>query len=110
MTLNFDIQNQIIEKIKQINPEKIILFGSYADGTAKYDSDVDIMIVHNVEKSNIRQKRLEIRKLLRPIIMEQGIGFDVLVDNDKNISYRINEIKDQFYKNIFQNGLVIYAK
>lgn len=110
MTLDQNIRNQIVEKIKVANPDKIILFGSYATGDAKPDSDIDLMVIQDIDNGDFRKKRLEIRKLLRPIIFEQNVGFDVIVDSEKNVLYRINEIRDQFYSDILQNGIVIYGK
>jgi len=41
--------DQIVERIvKVLNPEKIILFGSYARGEAGPDSDVDLLVVADV--------------------------------------------------------------
>lgn len=38
--------NEMVDRIvKEFNPEKIILFGSYADNTVRPDSDVDLLIV-----------------------------------------------------------------
>jgi len=110
VTLDQSIKNQIVEKIKVIDPDKIILFGSYARGDAKPDSDIDIMVVHNIIESDMRKKRLEIRKLLRPIIFEKNVGFDIIVDSEENMLYRANEIQDQFYRDILENGIVIYGK
>lgn len=39
-----DIQN-LIEKIKPLTPERIILFGSYAKGNPKPESDIDLLII-----------------------------------------------------------------
>ncbi|MDI6730949.1 MAG: nucleotidyltransferase domain-containing protein, partial [Candidatus Margulisbacteria bacterium] len=40
---------EIVEKIKDsIQPNKIYLFGSYASGNPKENSDVDICIIKNV--------------------------------------------------------------
>lgn len=36
---------QIIEKLKQTKPERIILFGSYAYGEPTENSDLDILVV-----------------------------------------------------------------
>ncbi|MFP4548989.1 MAG: nucleotidyltransferase domain-containing protein [Fidelibacterota bacterium] len=110
MILDQSIKTQIVEKIKVVNPEKIILFGSYAKGDAKPDSDIDIMVIQDINDRDIRKKRLEIRKLLRPIIFEKSVGFDVIVDSEENVMYRINEVRDQFYSDIHQNGIVIYDK
>ena len=38
---------QIVEKLKTLNPQKIILFGSYATGTADEQSDIDLLVVTN---------------------------------------------------------------
>ena len=35
----------LIDKIKETNPDKIILFGSYANGNPSLDSDLDILVV-----------------------------------------------------------------
>jgi predicted nucleotidyltransferase len=36
------IKQQIVDALVSLNPEKIILFGSYAYGTPTEDSDLDI--------------------------------------------------------------------
>ena len=33
----------IVERLKPLNPDKIILFGSYAYGTPNEDSDIDFL-------------------------------------------------------------------
>ncbi len=40
-----EIKSEIIKRLKTLNPEKIILFGSYAYGTPTKDSDIDLYIV-----------------------------------------------------------------
>jgi predicted nucleotidyltransferase len=40
-----EVKKEIIEKLKPLNPEKIILFGSYAYGTPDANSDIDIYVV-----------------------------------------------------------------
>lgn len=41
------IKNKIISALLPLQPEKVILFGSYAKNTEHDDSDVDIYIVSN---------------------------------------------------------------
>ena len=50
------VVQQIIERF---HPEKIILFGSHAQGTAGPDSDVDLLVVMRLEGS-CRKKATEI--------------------------------------------------
>ncbi|MDP3432446.1 MAG: nucleotidyltransferase domain-containing protein, partial [Bacteroidota bacterium] len=50
------VKNEIIEFLRPIDPEKVILFGSYAYGTPDADSDIDLYIV---TKENIIPETFE---------------------------------------------------
>ena len=73
------IPNEIIEELKMIiieseKPDKIILFGSYARGTASEDSDLDLMIIK--ESSLPRPYRgKETRKKLSRFVIPKDIIF-----------------------------------
>jgi len=41
------IIDKIVNRMKEINPAKVILFGSYALGEPHEDSDLDIIVVTN---------------------------------------------------------------
>lgn len=73
----------IIKKYKEslavlgVKAEKIILYGSYAHGTAREDSDIDLIVVSSdFERKNIRE-RLELLGIASARIMEpvQALGF-----------------------------------
>jgi predicted nucleotidyltransferase len=50
----------IVERLKPLNPDKIILFGSYAHGTPNEDSDIDIFLLKDgLNSKNIRAFELE---------------------------------------------------
>ena len=56
--------NEMVRRIVQrFAPDKIILFGSYASGTAGPDSDVDLLIVMRVDGSK-RQRAVELQDYL----------------------------------------------
>ena len=42
---NYNYIDLLIEALKPSNPYRIILFGSYARGTATENSDIDIVII-----------------------------------------------------------------
>ncbi|HEC03118.1 MAG TPA: nucleotidyltransferase domain-containing protein [Phycisphaerales bacterium] len=50
-----DIDEAVRRIVEQFHPAKIILFGSHAQGSAGRDSDVDLLVVMNVEGSKRRQ-------------------------------------------------------
>jgi predicted nucleotidyltransferase len=108
MMTNTVIQ-QLVERIKQFDPEKIILFGSYAYGSPTDESDIDLFVVKNIDMLDIRQTRIEMRRSLFNIIWENKIDLDLLVDNEDHINYRIN-IGDKFYEELTTKGKILYAK
>ncbi len=50
-----EIESAIQRIVEKFHPAKIILFGSYARGTAGPDSDVDLLVVMEVQGSKRRQ-------------------------------------------------------
>jgi predicted nucleotidyltransferase len=98
-----------IEKIRQLsrqiaqefNPERIILFGSYAIGSPGEDSDVDLLVVMPFDGKPAR-KAFEILKLVNPLF-----PVDLIVRTPKQVKQRL-EWNDFFLRDIFQNGKILY--
>lgn len=86
---------------EKFQPEKIILFGSYAYGKPNQDSDVDLLVVLPFEGRSV-QKAIEIRQALRA-----PFPLDLLVRTPQDIQVRL-KMGDFFIQDIVQKGLVIY--
>jgi len=105
------VKLEIVDKLKPFNPDKIILFGSYAYGTPNKDSDIDIFLLKdNLLISKMRDYKLQLQKELFDIQKKYLLGIDLFIENTERMKYRIDVIKDQFYKEIFTKGKVIYGK
>jgi len=69
------IINEAVKRIAdRFNPERIILFGSYARGTADEKSDIDLLVVCPLKKKRIKlmsemNKALEGLRLPRDIVV-----------------------------------------
>ena len=88
------IKAEIVEKLLPLNPNKIILFGSYAYGTPNENSDIDICIIEDKIISKLKEKR-KIRKLLSSVRFPKDI---LLVENDYFLSHSDqNWINTAFY-------------
>jgi|APHig6443717817_1056837.scaffolds.fasta_scaffold445583_1 predicted nucleotidyltransferase len=98
----------IVEELKKAEPEKIILFGSYAYGEPNDDSDIDLMVIKDLPPHKIREYRLGLKKALWNLFEGVNFEFDLLVDNEERIQQRI-ALGDLFYKDIITKGKVIYA-
>ena len=67
MSVKAQIREMVKLIVKQFHPEKIILFGSQAQGDAGPDSDVDLLVVMPVEKGAKFKKMVEIGVALHDI-------------------------------------------
>lgn len=97
------LKHEIVERLKPLNPDKIILFGSYAYGEPNEDSDVDLFLVKD-SGDNDNYEAVAMMQL-RDLIRKYHIGFDILSASNSFIQNR----EDPFYKvDILQKGRVIY--
>jgi predicted nucleotidyltransferase len=85
-------------------PEKIILFGSYAYGKPKPESDVDLLIVMSTSLRS-RQQRLQISRALSP----RPFPLDIVVRTPEQVRERI-ALGDSFLSEIASRGRVLYAR
>ncbi len=101
-------QDKIAEMVRRIvehfHPEKIILFGSHARGTAGPDSDVDLLVVMSVCGSK-RDVRIEIRRALH----EFRIPKDIVVTTPEDFAWR-KEIPGTIERAAAREGKVLYAR
>jgi len=96
--------NEIISIIKQIEPEKIYLFGSYTTLAFDDQSDLDLLIV---APSNDRplERRLKLRRML--LEYDRRIGLDLLVYTPSEFSI-LQEEPSSFVSSVLKQGIKIY--
>lgn len=103
-----DIQRQIDRMVRRIvrlfRPERIILLGSHARGTATPDSDVDLLVVMPVRGRKL-EMQLEIRKALHGI----GVPKDIFVTTPEEFAWRKDVVGTIEYPAV-REGKVLYAK
>jgi predicted nucleotidyltransferase len=99
-TLN-EIKNFATRIGANFYPDKIILFGSYAEGKATEDSDVDLLVVMPF-KGRSAQQAVKIRQTL-----DSPFPLDLLVRSPRQVKTRL-KIGDSFLRDILDRGQVIY--
>src|SRR5713226_3635322 len=87
---------------ERFQPDKIILFGSYAYGTPHDDSDVDILVVMPARNDN--NQAIKIR-----LAIEAPFPMDLIVRTPKELHWRLEE-GDWFLREIVSSGKVLYEK
>jgi predicted nucleotidyltransferase len=93
-----------IECLKRYDPEKIILFGSYARNDFDSESDIDFVVIKNTEKRFI-ERLLEVAELLGN---ELG-KIDVFVYTPEEFE-RMIEWGNPFIERVLKEGKVVYEK
>lgn len=98
-----DIQATCDDIVREFAPLQVILFGSYAYGTPTEDSDVDLLVVMDIPKSEFRNKALEIRQRI-----PYRFSLDILVRSPEEIAYRV-WYNDWFLRDITEKGDFLYG-
>jgi len=97
------IKDKALAIVKSYQPEKIILFGSYATGTPTSDSDVDLLVIMDTEKSTW-DVSVEISLMLK-----HSFPMDIIVKTPQEIDKRL-KYGDFFIQEIMENGRVLYER
>jgi uncharacterized protein len=85
----------------EFQPQRIIMFGSCADGTQAAVSDLDLLIIMQYVGSGLR-KAVEILSRVKP-----RIPVDLVVKTPEEIEHRIRE-NDFFLIDVIRRGRVLY--
>ena len=93
--------SKIAEKIRDgYKPQKIVLFGSYAYGKPDEDSDIDLLIIKDTEKSSM-DRWMEVRKILRDFNNIIPIPISPLIYTEKELeetsSFKRNWRRVKYY-------------
>jgi predicted nucleotidyltransferase len=93
------LARQIAERFQ---PDKIILFGSYAYGTPTRDSDVDLLVIMPTRNQIAQAVRID-------EAIEPGFALDLLVRTPRVLEQRLRW-GDWFLREIVERGKILYEK
>ncbi len=90
--------------VQELQPEKVILFGSYAYGTPNPHSDVDLLVIMKT-KAPRKERSWAVSRLLLP----RPFPVDILVRTPKEVEKALDS-GDFFLKEILKRGKVLYDR
>ncbi len=103
-----DIHKKIEEMaqrlVEQFNPDKIVLFGSYARGDVGIDSDVDLLVVKSIVGSK-REARIAMRMAVRGL----GIAKDIVLATPEDIA-KYQNVVGTVIRSALNEGKVLYER
>jgi predicted nucleotidyltransferase len=100
-----------IQRIAQVlareyQPERIILFGSYAYGQPDRASDIDLLIVKQTDLP-FHKRWAEVCRIVSDL--RRGIPFSPFVITPKELEQRL-ALRDPFFQEILEKGKTLYAR
>ena len=103
------MQTKEIEQIKerlvrQLSPEKIYLFGSFAEGTADEGSDVDIYIIVKDDTENLVDLTAEAYKSIRNV---RSRAVDIIIGTESRFESRKN--RAGLENEVLNKGVLLYG-
>lgn len=102
-TMNEKIAQMVKVIVKKFKPEQIILFGSQARGDAGPDSDVDLLVVMDVEGSK-NETALDVQQALHGI----SVPVDIVISQPAEFVWRKDVVGTIEYP-ASHEGKVLYA-
>ena len=101
-----ELISYVVAKIVQeIQPEKIILFGSYARGDFSQDSDLDLFIIKDGEESSRKMRRK-----VDALLWGRRFPVDLIVRKSEEVAWNFRAKNPFYLHHIFQHGKVLYEK
>ena len=92
-------------RILKSNLSKLIVYGSYARGDYKGNSDIDVMILTPLSKEEIEKIEDDIFNLAFDLELESGIVINPVLENETHYKYWLGALP--FYDNVEREGIVI---
>lgn len=96
-----------VKKILGSHLEKIVLYGSYAREDYDDSSDIDVMILTDLDDIEAEKYKEEICDFAYDLELENNVIISPLVKNINNYQKRINVVP--FYMNVQKEGVVLYG-
>ena len=99
---------EILEEITRrivaaLQPKRIILFGSYANGRPTPDSDVDLLVILETTQKPA-ERQVAVSRLIRP----RPFPVDILTRTPQEIEESLRK-QDPFIQEILAQGKVLYG-
>ena len=97
--------SQDVKKIMGDKLTKIILYGSYARGEEKENSDIDIMILTTLTEAEIEKVETTIFDIAFDYEMRYFVEISVIIKNEEHFNYWLGALP--FYDNVKKEGVLI---
>jgi predicted nucleotidyltransferase len=105
MVTQSQIQTLVNEIVENYQPEKIYLFGSYANGTPTIDSDIDLFIVKDTDVRK-NKRNIQVRAAIKTY---PYVGMDIIVYTPEELKSVMHDVVN-IGKEAIKTGKLLYER
>jgi predicted nucleotidyltransferase len=91
--------------VEAIDPIKIILFGSYAEGWADKESDPYLFVIHDLPESSRK-----VRRQIDHLFLHRRFGLDLIVRNPQQVEVNVADNNPFYTVHLFKKRVVLYDR
>lgn len=105
-----NLMQQYISEIKKIygsHLQKVILYGSYARGDFRQDSDIDIMILLDISDLELKAYGQELSYMTYDFNLDNDLEIKPIAKSEAHFRKWVENYP--FYANIHKEGVILYG-
>ncbi len=110
------ITEELLQKITrriadEFQPEQVVLFGSFAYGKPRNDSDIDLLVISNrMRDRSVVERDRRVYDIAHSCLAPHSIlPMDILVRSPAELRYRLR-IGDPFFREVMLKGRALYKR
>ena len=96
-----------VQKIYGVHLKRVILYGSYARGDFRADSDVDVMILLDLSDMDLKKYSQQLSYMTYDFNMDYDIDIKPIAKSESHFHRWM--VNDPFYANVHKEGVVLYG-
>lgn len=86
---------------------QVIVYGSYARGDYREDSDIDVMVLVKTQEEIIRNYTEAVSDCAFEYMMKYGVDISPVIKNNEHFEYWVNHLP--YYRNVREEGVGCYG-
>ncbi|MBF0583009.1 MAG: nucleotidyltransferase domain-containing protein [Magnetococcales bacterium] len=102
------VQEMVQTIVREVDPVRIVLFGSRATNTARPDSDVDLLVIEESPFGPTRSRRAEAVKIWS-VLARFRVPKDILVFTEEEVRH-LQGVFDHVVYHAMKEGKLIYER